>query len=179
MLRWTRHASIGARLLNARAETLAEKPAFRDALRKRRCLIPPSGLHQWNAEGGRKQPYYVQPAREASFAFACFYETSNGLDGVLRNVHHRDDASQRRFASGVCAHAGDRAKRALRALAKFQRWRRGRAAGPMRTRARATAPSQARREPRAGERAVAHRDRPARRRDQRGTPWVVCRLTSN
>lgn len=81
--RWARDASIAARLINARAETLADKPAFRDAFRRRRCLIPASGFYEWKAEGGHKQPYYVHPAQGELFAFAGLYETWSGAEGVI------------------------------------------------------------------------------------------------
>ena len=72
--RWAKDPSIGARMNNARAETVAEKPSFREAYRKRRCLIPASGFYEWKAEGGRKQPYYVYPAGTQLFAFAGLWE---------------------------------------------------------------------------------------------------------
>ena len=78
--RWAKDASIGAKLNNARAETVATKPSFRDAYRKRRCLVPASGFYEWKAEGGRKQPYYVRPARGGLFAFAGLWERWNDLE---------------------------------------------------------------------------------------------------
>ncbi len=72
--RWAKDPSIGARMNNARAETVAEKSSFREAYRKRRCLIPASGFYEWKAEGGRKQPYYVYPAGAELFAFAGLWE---------------------------------------------------------------------------------------------------------
>jgi putative SOS response-associated peptidase YedK len=77
--RWAKDPSIGARMNNARAETVAEKPSFREAYRKRRCLIPANGFYEWKAEGGRKQPYYVHPARGELFAFAGLWEQWNEL----------------------------------------------------------------------------------------------------
>src|SRR5512139_46410 len=55
---WAKEASIGNRLINARAETLTEKPSFRTAFRRRRCIIPANGYYEWMPAGGRKQPYY-------------------------------------------------------------------------------------------------------------------------
>jgi putative SOS response-associated peptidase YedK len=78
--RWAKDPSIGARMNNARAETVAEKPSFRDAYRKRRCLIPASGFYEWKAEGGRKQPYYVYPAGAELFAFAGLWERWQELE---------------------------------------------------------------------------------------------------
>lgn len=54
---WARDASGAARMINARAESVAEKPAFRDAFAKRRCLVPMDGFHEWRAEGRRKRPF--------------------------------------------------------------------------------------------------------------------------
>ena len=72
--RWAKDPSIGAKMNNARAETVAEKPSFREAYRKRRCLIPANGFFEWKSEGGRKQPYYVFPASGELFAFAGLWE---------------------------------------------------------------------------------------------------------
>ena len=59
--RWAKDPSIGASMNNARAETVAEKPSFREAYRKRRCLIPANGFYEWKLEHGGKQPYYIHP----------------------------------------------------------------------------------------------------------------------
>jgi putative SOS response-associated peptidase YedK len=77
--RWAKDPSIGARMNNARAETVAQKPSFREAYRKRRCLIPASGFYEWKAEGGVKQPYYIHPSSAQLFAFAGLWEQWNDL----------------------------------------------------------------------------------------------------
>ena len=56
---WAKDISIGSRMINARAETVVTKPSFRNAFRKRRCLIPADGFYEWKGEKGNKQPYYV------------------------------------------------------------------------------------------------------------------------
>jgi len=54
---WAKDLSIGSRMFNARAETVAEKPSFRNAYKRRRCLVPANGFYEWRLENGRKQPY--------------------------------------------------------------------------------------------------------------------------
>ncbi len=54
---WAKDVTIGNRMFNARAETVADKPSFRNAYRRRRCLIPANGFYEWRSENGRKQPY--------------------------------------------------------------------------------------------------------------------------
>ena len=71
---WARDSKIGQRMINARAETVAEKPAFRAAFRRRRCLVPASGYYEWVRSGAGKQPYYIRPAEDDCFAFAGLYE---------------------------------------------------------------------------------------------------------
>jgi len=77
---WAKDPSMGARMNNARAETVAEKPAFRDAYRSRRCLIPASGFYEWTSEFGLRQPYYVHPAESELFAFAGLWERWRDLE---------------------------------------------------------------------------------------------------
>ncbi|MBI2753009.1 MAG: SOS response-associated peptidase [Betaproteobacteria bacterium] len=94
--RWAKDPSIGTRLNNARAETVAEKPAFRDAYRGRRCLVPASGFYEWKSEAGRKQPYYVYPASGELFAFAGLWERWHGPQGPLETcVIVTTDANER------------------------------------------------------------------------------------
>jgi putative SOS response-associated peptidase YedK len=81
--RWARDPSMGARLNNARAETVAEKPSFREAFRRRRCLIPASGFYEWKLEGKLKQPYYIHPAAGELLAFAGLWERWEGPGGAL------------------------------------------------------------------------------------------------
>ncbi|CAO3446113.1 hypothetical protein [Azospirillum argentinense] len=78
---WADDPSIGARLINARGETLAEKPSFREAFRKRRCLVPVDGFYEWKAVGKRKQGYAIRRRDRAPFAFAGLWERWNGPKG--------------------------------------------------------------------------------------------------
>jgi len=73
---WAKEKSIGARMTNARAETLREKPAFRAAYRQRRALVPADGYYEWQQLGPRdKQPYFIRPASGAPFALAALWES--------------------------------------------------------------------------------------------------------
>jgi putative SOS response-associated peptidase YedK len=78
---WARDASIGNRLINARAETVSEKPAFRRAYRERRCLIPADGFYEWKREGPVKRPFFVRMRDSAPFAFAGLWERWQGIGG--------------------------------------------------------------------------------------------------
>lgn len=78
---WAKELQIGARLINARAETAAEKPAFRAAFKQRRCLIPASGFYEWQKVNGRKQPFFIHPSDAELFAFAGLWEVWQGSDG--------------------------------------------------------------------------------------------------
>ena len=71
---WSSDAAIGNRLINARAETVADKPSFRAAFRQRRCLVPATGLYEWQKQGKYKQPYHVRRKDGEPFAFAGLWE---------------------------------------------------------------------------------------------------------
>ncbi|MBU4225558.1 MAG: SOS response-associated peptidase [Chloroflexi bacterium] len=80
---WAKDPSIGARMINARAETLAEKPAFRAAFRYRRCLILADGFYEWQAQVGSKAkiPHYIRLKSGRPFAFAGLWEDWHAPDG--------------------------------------------------------------------------------------------------
>ena len=80
---WAKDPKIGNRMINARAETLAEKPSFRVAYRRRRCLIPASGFYEWKVTPGskRKTPHYIQLKSGKPFAFAGLWENWYAPDG--------------------------------------------------------------------------------------------------
>ncbi|MCC6190869.1 MAG: SOS response-associated peptidase [Anaerolineales bacterium] len=71
---WAKDPKIGNKLINARAETLAEKPAFRAALKRRRCLVVADGFYEWKKLDGRKQPMYIHLKDGRPFAFAGLWE---------------------------------------------------------------------------------------------------------
>jgi putative SOS response-associated peptidase YedK len=71
---WAKGLSLSAKLINARAETLATTPAFREAFERRRCLIPASGFYEWRKDGQARTPYTVVPTDGPIFAFAGLWE---------------------------------------------------------------------------------------------------------
>jgi putative SOS response-associated peptidase YedK len=80
---WAKNPQIGAKMINARAETVAQKPAFRAAFRHRRCLVLADGFYEWQQLEGKKQPYYIQIQDGQPFAFAGLWEHWKGSDGSV------------------------------------------------------------------------------------------------
>ena len=78
---WAKDETIGNKLINARGETIAEKPSFRDAAEKRRCLVITDGFYEWQRSGGEKQPYRITLADESLFTFAGLWESWKAEDG--------------------------------------------------------------------------------------------------
>ena len=100
---WAKDLKMSSRLINARAETVHEKPAFRSAFRRRRCLVPADGWLEWRKEAHGKQPYFVAAASEEPMSFAGLWERwERGEEAVesftilttaastgLADLHHR------------------------------------------------------------------------------------------
>ncbi len=101
---WVKDPASFTLLLNARAETVEDKPSFRAAVRHRRCMIPANGFYEWQRKGAVKQPYWIAPADGRLLAFAGLWETYSHPDGgdidtaavitvgsnmTVRPVHHR------------------------------------------------------------------------------------------
>lgn len=72
--------------VNARAETVVEKPAFRDPFRRRRCLVPADGFFEWRHQGQKKHPYFFRKAGGGLLAYAAVWDTWNGPDGPVETV---------------------------------------------------------------------------------------------
>ena len=104
---WSKDASGAARMINARAETVADKPAFRQALRKRRCLIPADGFYEWLRTGKERQPFWFHRPGGETICFAGLWEVwrpkdepdaellrtctiiTAGPNSVMRPIHDR------------------------------------------------------------------------------------------
>lgn len=80
---WARDPSIGNKLNNARGESVAEKPSFRDAFKRRRCIIPADGFYEWQAQGKVKQPYYISLKSGEPLAMAGLWESWRSQDGEI------------------------------------------------------------------------------------------------
>ncbi len=78
---WVKDPRAFALVINARAETVRDKPAFRNAIRRRRCLIPADGYYEWRTVGSDKYPYFIYPRDDRPFGFAAIAETWSGPNG--------------------------------------------------------------------------------------------------
>ena len=100
---WAKDLKTGARMINARSETVHEKPAFRMAFRRRRCVVPVNGWFEWRREDGEKQPYWIRPAGAEAFSLAGLWERwekgdepvetftvlTTAASPSLADIHHR------------------------------------------------------------------------------------------
>jgi putative SOS response-associated peptidase YedK len=80
---WAKDPAIGSKLINARSETVTEKPAFREAFKRRRAIIPADGFYEWLRIGTRKQPYFFQMRDESPFGFAGLWERWKDEEGKV------------------------------------------------------------------------------------------------
>lgn len=102
--RWAKDETIGSRLINARADTVAAKPSFRHAFKKRRCLVVADGFYEWQEVDGSKQPWRITLASDEPFGFAGLWELWKSPEGqviesttiittdankALHPIHHR------------------------------------------------------------------------------------------
>jgi putative SOS response-associated peptidase YedK len=78
---WVKEVKPGKPLINARGETVMEKPSFRNAMRRRRCLVPADGYYEWSGAEGRKVPFFVRRSDKGLFALAGLWEHWMGADG--------------------------------------------------------------------------------------------------
>jgi putative SOS response-associated peptidase YedK len=92
---WAKDPKIGARMINARSETVAEKPSFRSAFRKRRCLIAADGFYEWQKVEQGKQPFYIRLHKRRPFAFAGLWE-------YWKEPEDPEDPSRQRLSIQSC-----------------------------------------------------------------------------
>jgi len=78
---WVKDPKAFTLVINARGESVLDKPAFKNAMKYRRCLIPADGFYEWQVSGGRKRPYFVRPTSDAPMAFAGLWENWTGPNG--------------------------------------------------------------------------------------------------
>lgn len=103
---WAKDTTIGYKMINARSETIATKPSFREAFKKRRCLILADGFYEWKGKKGDKQPMFITLPDESPFAFAGLWEIwhdkqspdsdyrsctiiTRDAEGAVKDLHHR------------------------------------------------------------------------------------------
>jgi putative SOS response-associated peptidase YedK len=97
---WARDPRVGNRMINARSETVAERPAFRSAFRLRRCLVPADGFYEWAGGRGPRQPYHIRLADGAPFGIAGLWERWSGPDGgVIESCTLLTTAANARLAA--------------------------------------------------------------------------------
>jgi putative SOS response-associated peptidase YedK len=80
---WSKDPKLGYKMINARCEGIAEKPAFREALKKRRCLIPADGFYEWQKSGDKKRPFCFTLSDDGLFAFAGLWERWKDPEGKI------------------------------------------------------------------------------------------------
>ncbi|MHC1698834.1 MAG: SOS response-associated peptidase [Geobacteraceae bacterium] len=80
---WSKDPSIGSRMINARSETVDVKPAFRNSLKHRRCIVPANGFYEWESVGGRKKPLYVRMKNNSPMLFAGLWDHWISTEGDL------------------------------------------------------------------------------------------------
>ncbi len=101
---WAKDLSIGNKMINARSETLNQKPSFKIALKKRRCLIVADGFYEWKKKGNFKEPFYIRLKSRQPFGFAGLYDSWKSPEGkeikscaiitteaneLIKSIHHR------------------------------------------------------------------------------------------
>ena len=86
---WSKNLSVASRLINARAETVSQKPSFRAAFKRRRCVIPADGFYEWKGKKGNKQPYFITSHSDQPLAFAGLWETWKRKDATPEDPIHR------------------------------------------------------------------------------------------
>lgn len=82
---WSKDSKIGSRMINARAETIGEKPSFRAPFKKKRCIVPASGFYEWAHNGKDKRPHYIRFRNGEPFGIAALWDEWKGEGGVIES----------------------------------------------------------------------------------------------
>ncbi len=123
---WAKDPAIGNKMINARAETVSEKPSFRSAFKRRRCLIVADGFYEWQKTDNGKQPFYIRLKDSSPFAFAGLWETwdkgeeirscsiiTTEANDLMNEIHHRMPVILHPESYGVWLDPGFEEKEAL------------------------------------------------------------------
>lgn len=130
---WSKDLAIGNKMINARGESVADKPAFRAAFKRRRCLIPTDGFFEWRADGSKKTPLFIHMKERELFALAGLWEVWRAADGeelrtctiittepndFMQSIHNRMPVILRREDYATWLAAGEQPADMLQALIK-------------------------------------------------------------
>ena len=121
---WAKDISNGSRKINARAETVREKPSFRRSFKSRRCLIPVDGWFEWPSQQGGKQPYFLTAADEGPLSFAGLWDSWDEADQRLETFKIITTEACSELSEIQSPAAGNYPAVRLRLLAGFRRLRR-------------------------------------------------------
>lgn len=128
---WAKDAAIGNKMINARAETLAEKPSFRNLIGRKRCALVADGFYEWRSEGNAKTPYYIRLKSQEPFAFAGLYDIwqspenetlttctliTTAANELMEPIHHRMPVIFSKSEVGAWLDAGETDKAQLLTL---------------------------------------------------------------
>jgi len=115
---WSKEPQGGPPMINARGETIAEKPSFRTAVRRRRCLIPADGFYEWkkNEASNKKQPYYIHYRDNRPFALAGLWESWSARGAAAKDAAAKDSPSAGALTIESCTIVTTSASKALASL---------------------------------------------------------------
>ncbi len=136
---WAKDPTIGNRMINARAETVAEKPSYRNAFRHRRCVVLADGFYEWHRQGDIKTPHFISLASGDAFGMAALWESwtdketgesiqsttlvTTEANDFMRPLHHRMPVVlQPESADGWLAGTGDYLQEAIQQIPPLQAW---------------------------------------------------------
>lgn len=131
---WAKDTKMSARMINARSESVTDKPSFRNAFKRRRCLIPASGFYEWQRQGKQKQPMFIEAQDGGLLALAGLWETWHGPDGgeiesctilttepneLMASIHNRMPVIVEPADYDLWLHPGERSEDGLHLLRPY------------------------------------------------------------